>query len=110
MALPHAAPLDPIDLLSLADTPDDAVTTSLLKTASLQLMRLVLRAGSEVPEHQVPGEITLQCLAGEVSLLTPTRNIRLQAGQLVLLPGGEPHALRAERDASVLVTMQLQGH
>jgi quercetin dioxygenase-like cupin family protein len=108
MALPHAQPLDTIDLRPLADTVHEAITTSLLKTPALQLMRLVLRTGQSVPEHRVPGEITLQCLSGEVVLRTPTRSISLKAGQLLLLPGAEPHALTAVRDAALLVTMVLR--
>jgi quercetin dioxygenase-like cupin family protein len=60
-----------------------------------------------VPQHDVPGEITVQCLEGEVTLTVPTRSIALSAGQLVMLPAGEPHALQARSDASLLVTVLL---
>lgn len=65
MALPHARPLDIIDLGPFGLGPAGAVTTSLLKADGLQLMRLILRAGQGVPEHRVQGAITLQCLQGE---------------------------------------------
>lgn len=45
-------------------------TTPLLKTAKLELIRLVVSAGKEVPSHKAPGEITVQCWKGE-SLLRP---------------------------------------
>ena len=45
MALPHAQALDIIDIRPLGSGLDDAVTTSLIKTPALQLMRVVLRAG-----------------------------------------------------------------
>jgi hypothetical protein len=45
MALQHSQPLDIIDVRPLGADLNDAVTTSLLKTPTLQLMRLVLRAG-----------------------------------------------------------------
>ena len=54
-------------------------------------MRVVLRAGERQPEHQVPGEITLHCLEGRVEVPTPRHTIVLSAGQVVLLPAGEPH-------------------
>ncbi len=109
MALPHARPLDTIDLRPLGDALAGAVTTSLLKTRSLQLMRVVLRRGEKLPEHHVPGEITVHCLEGEAALSTATRDCLLSAGQLVLLPGGEPHGLRAITDTSLLVTLHLPG-
>ena len=107
MALPHAEPLDIIDVRPLASGLRDAVTTSLLKTPSLQLMRLVLPAGQGLPEHSVPGAITVQCLEGEALVTTPSRTCHLQAGRLVMLAGGEPHAVRAVTDASLLVTVLL---
>ena len=108
MALPHAQALDIIDVRPLGSGLDDAVTTSLIKTAALQLMRVVLRAGQGLPEHSVAGAITLQCLEGEAVLTTPSRSCHLGAGRLVLLDGGELHAVRAVTDASLLVTISLK--
>ena len=110
MALPHAQPLDVIDVRPLDAALSAAVTTSLLKTPALQLMRLVLRAGHGLPEHSVPGALTIQCLEGEAAVSTPSRNCGLRAGQLVMLTGGEPHAVKAITDASLLVTVLLHTH
>jgi len=107
MALPHAQPLDVIDVRPFDAGLQDAVTTSLLKTPALQLMRLVLRAGHGLPLHSVPGAITIHCLEGEAAVTTPTRTCNLLAGQLVMLVGGEPHAVTAVSDASLLVTVLL---
>ena len=83
------------------------MTTSLLKTETLQLMRLVLTAGQSVPEHRVAGAITVHCLEGESVVTTPSRECALHAGQLVMLEGSEPHAVKAITDASLLVTVLL---
>ena len=66
---------------------------------------LTLPRGQVMPQHQVPGEITIQCLLGEVEITTPQRGCLLRVGELVLLPGGEPHALRALQDAKLLLTL-----
>lgn len=110
MALAHAQPLDTIDLQPLGPALRGAVTTSLLKTASLQLMRLVLPAGQGLPEHSVAGAITVHCLEGLADVITPTRNCHLRPGQLVMLDGGERHAVKAVTDASLLVTVLLLPH
>lgn len=107
MALDHAQPLDIINVQPLAGKLQDVKTHSLLKTGKLQLMRLVLAAGQSVPEHQVPGEITIQCLEGQAVVSTPGLSRRLGAGELMALPGGEPHALKATTAASLLVTILL---
>ena len=64
MALPHAQPLDIIDIRSLGSDLRDAVTTSLIKTPTLQFMRLILQASLGLPEHSVAGAISVQCLEG----------------------------------------------
>lgn len=107
MALQHAQPLDIIDLRPLGAGLREAVTTSLLKTPSLQLMRLVLHAGEGMPEHRVPGSITVMCLEGNAVVATPSRTCELGAGRLVVLEGGEPHSVHAVTDASLLVTVLL---
>jgi quercetin dioxygenase-like cupin family protein len=108
MALKHAQPFEAIDLQPLGERLAASVSTSLIKSQSLQLMRVVLRAGEGLPEHHVHGEITLQCLEGRAAVLTPGRRSELAAGQVVLLPAGEPHAVQAITDASLLVTVSLR--
>ena len=105
MALKHANPLDIIDVRPLGENLRNHVTSSLLKANKLQVMRVVLLAGKTMPEHHVAGEMTLQCLEGEAQVTTPTQSCHLLAGQLMVLPGGEPHSLKAIADASLLVTM-----
>jgi quercetin dioxygenase-like cupin family protein len=108
MALKHAQTFEAIDLHPLADRLADARSSSLIKSNQLQLMRVVLRAGERLPEHRVRGEITLQCLEGRAAVQTPGHHVELGAGQLVLLPAGEPHAVHALLDTSLLVTVSLQ--
>jgi quercetin dioxygenase-like cupin family protein len=107
MALAHARALDVIDISPLGDQLPRAVTTSLIKTPALQLMRMVLRAGTDVPQHSVSGAITVQCLEGEATVTTPSRACHLAAGRLVVLEGDEPHAVHASTDTSLLVTILL---
>jgi quercetin dioxygenase-like cupin family protein len=108
MALPHAQALDVIDVRPLGAGLHEAVTTSLIKLPTLQLMRLVLRAGQALPEHHVAGAISVHCLEGEANVTTPSRTCHLLAGQLVVLEGGEPHAVEAISEASLLVTVLLK--
>lgn len=107
MALPHAQALEVINVRPLGPRLSGNVSTSLLKTDQLQLMRLLLPAGQRLPEHHVPGEVTIQCLEGRVSVVTPGATIDLAAGELTLLPGAEPHSVLAHEDCSLLVTVLL---
>jgi quercetin dioxygenase-like cupin family protein len=68
----------------------------------------VLPAGHGMPEHQVAGAVTIHCLEGRAIVSTPSRRSELQAGQLVMLEGGERHDVQAVTDSSLLVTIVLQ--
>ena len=105
MALKHACHDEVIDPYAGIDEQGIGVSASLLRTPHLQLMRLVLKAGATLREHRVRGEITVQCLRGEVDVSTPERECSLEAGQLVVVPGGEPHAVTARSDCLLLLTV-----
>ena len=107
MALTHAAPGASIDVRPLGDRLAATPSHALLKTASVELMRIVLRAGRSLPPHRVPGEITIQCIEGRAWLRSNTGDRVIAAGDLVLLPGGDVHALEALEDSSFVVTVLL---
>ena len=109
MALPHARLLDVISVRPLGAALTDAVSTSLIKTERIQLLHLVLPAHRDLPEHRVDDECTLHCLEGEVEVVTGSATQRLRAGDLMVLPALEQHALRARSHAALLVTLLLRG-
>ncbi|HSW18827.1 MAG TPA: cupin domain-containing protein [Ramlibacter sp.] len=108
MALPHAQPLDIINVTPLGEKLKASVSTSLIKTKELSLLHLVLAAHEDQPERHVDHECTIHCLEGEVEVVMPGGVRRLQPGQLVLLPARQPHGLRARADSAVLVTFLLE--
>jgi quercetin dioxygenase-like cupin family protein len=107
MAIPHAAPAQIVDIRPLGAALPDSVTTTLVKTAQLEIIRLVVPAGKEIRPHRVPGEITVQCLEGRVAFTALGQTRELEAGQLVYLTGGEEHSVKGLEDASVLLTILL---
>jgi quercetin dioxygenase-like cupin family protein len=109
MALPHARPLDVINVAPLGDKLQEAVSTSLIKTDRLQLLHMVLPAHKDQPLHHVDEECTLHCLEGTVEVVMGGGVRQLDAGNLVVLPAKEEHALRARTDCAVLVTLILRG-
>jgi quercetin dioxygenase-like cupin family protein len=107
MSIPHAQSSDVIDVRPLGDTFERERTTTLVKTESIELIRLVLPAGKSIAEHQVQGEITLQCIEGKVHFNTEGGIRELVGGQLIYLAGNRVHSLRAIEDSSLLLTMLL---
>jgi quercetin dioxygenase-like cupin family protein len=105
MAIPHAQAGEIIDIRPLADKLWDTKTHTVLKTAQLEVLRLVLPAGKIIAEHKAPSDITVQCLEGSVKFTAPSGTQTLQAGQMLFLKAAEPHALEAVSDSSLLVTL-----
>lgn len=108
MAIPHARPGEPIDVLPLGSRLRGEKTVALFKAAHLEVLRLVLPAGKSLPPHQVAGEITLQCIEGRLDVTVGGRSQVLGAGQLLYLESQVVHGVTALDDASVLVTIALR--
>jgi quercetin dioxygenase-like cupin family protein len=107
MAIQHAKPRELIDLRPLGGNLASARTHTLIKTDSLEVIRLVILAGKEIPSHAVPGEVVIQCLEGKVELSAGGAVRELVAGNLLFLEGSDQHSIRAAEDASLLVTILL---
>ena len=109
MAMPHAASGEAIAVQGAAPAPDLTQFSSiaLVRSAELEVIRMTLPKGKALPEHHVPGEITMLCLQGELSIEAHGGSRRLAAGQLMYLNGGQAHALRAEQDSLMLLTIVL---
>jgi quercetin dioxygenase-like cupin family protein len=107
MALPHATSGEVIDLRPVGEALAPAPTSTLVKTDQLEVIRLVVPAGKELPRHQVADEITIQCLDGRVTFMAGATARELRAGQMLYLADNEPHSLRGIEDASVLLTILL---
>jgi nucleotide-binding universal stress UspA family protein/quercetin dioxygenase-like cupin family protein len=100
-----AKPGEPIDVRPLGTSLAAAQCQRLVRTARLEVVRLIVRAGQEIPRHENQGDITVQCLEGRVAFIALGKTQTLEAGILLHLPGGEPHAIQAIEDSSLLLTI-----
>ena len=107
MAIPHAQSGQVIDISPLGPALAGTKTAALIKSSTLEVLRLIVPAGKTVPEHKAPGDITVQCLEGEVNFTAEGKTQRLVPGQLLYLAAGSPHSLHGVQDSSVLVTILL---
>ncbi len=107
MALQHARSTDVVSVRPLGAALASASTCAILKAAQLEVIRAIVPAGKELRQHATPGELTIQCLEGEVELHTAAGASLLRAGELVHLQAHAPHSLRGLTDASLLLTLCL---
>jgi quercetin dioxygenase-like cupin family protein len=106
MAIHHASPGEVIDIRPLGDRLAQAVTSTLAKSDQIEVIRLVLPAGKEIPPHKVASPMTVQCLEGRVEFHAHDRWQTLEPGQMLYLDGGQMHAVKSVEHSSVLITLQ----
>ena len=90
--------------LPLGKAVGEAASATLMKSDGLELIRLAIPAGKEIPPHRARGEITVQCLEGLVAFEHDGHWLELRPGDLLHLCPQETHALKGIEDSSVLVT------
>jgi len=107
MAIPHAAPTEVIDVRPLGVALKQAFTKTLVKTETLEVIRIVVPAGKHFDSHRVAGEITVQCLEGRIQFTADGTQHELASGQMLYLAGRTEHSLEGIKDSAVLLTILL---
>ncbi len=108
MAITHAASGELIDVRPLGAGLRQAVSRTLVRQEHFEVLRMVLHTGKATVEHTAAGAITIQCLEGAVELEARGRTEILTPGLMVYLANGEPHAVKALQDSSLLISILLK--
>lgn len=95
-----------IDMAAFIDYADGAVVSKTLldKTAGT-LTLFAFDAGQGLSEHTSPYDATVLVVDGEATLVIGGKPAKARAGELVIMPAGVPHALRAEARFKMLLVM-----
>ncbi len=62
-------------------------------------------AGQELSEHTAPFDALIHILEGSAEIRISGRPFQLAAGEVIVLPASEPHAIKAARRFKMLLTM-----
>lgn len=87
------------------DAPSGRRSETLLKTPTLRVVLVTMRAGTELHEHSAPGVITIQMLSGAFVVSVAGEEREMATGALIALDAGAPHAVRALADGAFLLTI-----
>ncbi len=61
--------------------------------------------GQGLSEHTAPFDALIQVLEGEAEIRISGTPIRVRAGEMIVLPASEPHALKAVERFKMMLTM-----
>lgn len=102
--VPHAQPGDVADVRPLGANLASTKTRAWVNAKEIEVIRMMVPAGKEIPMRQGKGNMVLQCLEGRVEFMAVGKKQTLEAGQLFYLPRYESYSVKGLVDASLLVT------
>jgi quercetin dioxygenase-like cupin family protein len=86
------------------------LSKTLIRTADVRLVLMVLESGARIDEHKTEGRMTIQGIDGHVRVRSGESTFDLAPGQLLVLDRDVPHALQAVEESSILLTITWHGH
>lgn len=97
------------EILKLADLAayqkNAVVSNQVLRAESGNVTLFAFDAGQELSEHSTPFDALLQMLDGAAEIVISGKSFHMQAGEAILLPADEPHAVKASTQFKMLLTM-----
>ncbi len=81
------------------------VSRTVMRSPGVRVVLFGFAAGQELSEHTAPHQALVQALSGECEFRVGATEYRMRAGDLLVMPPGAPHGLRAVTEFSMLLTL-----
>lgn len=78
---------------------------TLVKQSDFRVVLMALKAGTRVQEHKADGRISIQTVAGRISIRACQRTFVLPAGSLLALDRATVHDVEALEESAILLTI-----
>jgi quercetin dioxygenase-like cupin family protein len=101
--MPAAAPIPPLGLAGYQE--GAVVSRTLLKRAGGTITLFAFDEGQSLSEHTAPFDAVAQVLDGEAEITIAGTPLKVAAGEIVLMPANQPHAVNARTRFKMLLTM-----
>jgi quercetin dioxygenase-like cupin family protein len=99
-------PATAIDLAGLVNyQPAAVVSKTIIEKQTGTVTLFAFDQGQGLSEHTAPFDAVVQVLDGEVEIRISGNPHTVQAGQVIVMPAGAPHALKAVTPFKMLLTM-----
>src|SRR5512146_3241192 len=100
---PKAQVLKLADLVSYQD--GSIVSRQITQAEAGNVTLFAFDAGQELSEHSAPFDALVHILEGSAEIRISGHPFDLAEGEAIILPAGEPHALKAVKRFKMLLTM-----
>lgn len=101
--LPGAQVVKASDLVSYQQ--GSIVSREVLKKATGNVTVFAFDEDQGLSEHTAPFDALVQVVEGEAEIMITGQAHRVQAGEMILMPARQPHALKALKPFKMILTM-----
>lgn len=84
---------------------DSIVSKTLIKKKSGSITLFAFDQGQELSEHTAPFDAMVYILDGEAEIVISGKSFTVKCGEMITMPGGQPHALKAVKRYKMMLTM-----
>ena len=95
--------INPVGLIDYQE--GSAVSREILKSKTGTITIFAFDKGQGLSEHTAPFDATVYCLEGKVEVTISGNPLQLKAGEMIIMPADEPHALSAVEKFKMLLIM-----
>jgi quercetin dioxygenase-like cupin family protein len=100
---PKSQVLKLVDLVSYQE--GSVVSRQITKADAGNVTLFAFDAGQELSEHTAPFDALAHIIEGEVEIRISGKLYLLNAGEVIIMPANEPHAVKAKTKFKMLLTM-----
>jgi quercetin dioxygenase-like cupin family protein len=101
--------MEPSTAVSVLDLvayqPGSVVSRTLVQKPTGTVTLFAFDAGQGLSEHTAPFDALVHILDGEADITIAGKSVHARAGEMVLMPANQPHALLATTRFKMLLTM-----
>ncbi len=81
------------------------VSREILKKPTGNVTLFAFDEGQGLSEHTAPFDALVQVIGGEAEIIISGKPYRVQGGEMILMPAGQPHALKAVKAFKMILIM-----
>jgi quercetin dioxygenase-like cupin family protein len=95
-----------LPLAGIADYQDGSIVSrQITKAEAGNVTLFAFDTGQELSEHTAPFDALVHILDGQAEISIAGQSFRVSAGEVIILPAGQPHAVKAPQKFKMLLTM-----
>ncbi len=101
----HVQSGEVINLETLKDDMQVDASYAIVKTADMEVIRMALHEGKKINEHQVDGELSVQCLKGDIIFNVDGKACKLGEDDWLFLEKKQTFSYAVKTDTILLLTI-----